>query len=484
QRTSLDAFNNIDRSRWLVNLSKRQIPDSVLSFLSLGENFGIPVCPSNKKDRFCSVLETIKSFENNIYKIPTNAVNTIRNAVTTSLHKFISNKPHHSSIDRHILIEHKKCKKFLHDNKDLFVTKADKGQVTVVMDRLDYTNKMNTLLSDQSTYKCIKKDPIKQLSTKINTLVKSWLDNGIIDDRTYQNLRSTNGNLPRCYGLPKIHKTGHPLRIIVSALGSPIYNVASFLHEILQKSIQKPASHIKDSWALVEAIKNKPISDNELLISLDVNALFTNIPKDLVFKAIEKRWQKISEVTFFTLPQFLHAIETVLDSTSFSFNGVIYEQIFGSPMGSPLSPILADIVLDDLESQCLLSLGFDLPTYYRYVDDVLTIIPDDKIDLVLTIFNSYHPRLKFTYEIENDKSINFLDTSIIRQNGKLLTNWYRKPTFSGRYINFFSSHPLNYKINTIINLVDHAILLSDEQFHSSNMTLVKEILTNNGFPTQ
>lgn len=52
-----------------------------------------------------------------------------------------------------------------------------------------------------------------------------------------------------------------------------------------------------------------------------------------------------------SLPQFIHAID--LSSTSFAVNGVFYEQIFGNPMGSPLSPILADLVMDDLKSCCL-----------------------------------------------------------------------------------------------------------------------------------
>jgi len=103
--------------------------------------------------------------------------------------------------------------------------------------------------------------------------------------------------------------------------------------------------------------------------------------------------------------------------------------------------------------------------------------------LTLASFNSYHPRLKFTYEIEKDHTLNFLNTSVIRtDNGSLLTNWYRKPTFSGRYINFYSCHPYQYKLNTIINLVDHAILLSHEKFHTGNLSIIKSILKNNCYP--
>ncbi|XP_050458275.1 uncharacterized protein LOC126855029 [Cataglyphis hispanica] len=139
--------------------------------------------------------------------------------------------------------------------------------------------------------------------------------------------------------------------------------------------------------------------------------------------------------------------------------------------------------MDDLETQCMSLLSFAVPVYYRYVDDIFAIVPRAKVDEINLIFNSYHQRLKFTHEIESDSYINFLNTSVIRSNGKILTNWYRKATCSDRYINFYSNHPFKYKLNTIFNLVDHAILLSDDQFHGKNIDVVKQILLNNCFPT-
>lgn len=117
------------------------------------------------------------------------------------------------------------------DNDDVIVIKADKGQLTVVMDK-DYIRKMTESLNEQTTYKKLNNDPIKKLTTKLNQLVKFWLDNDIINDVTYRGLRCTNGNLQRCYGPPKVHKNGFLLRIIVSTLDSPLYNVVSFLHSV------------------------------------------------------------------------------------------------------------------------------------------------------------------------------------------------------------------------------------------------------------
>jgi len=81
-------------------------------------------------------------------------------------------------------------------------------------------------------------------------------------------------------------------------------------------------------------------------------------------------------------------------------------------MGSPLSPIIADIVMQDLERVVLETFDFDIPFYYTYEDDIVLAVPTSKIYFVFKKFNSIHPKLQFTIEIGKN-SINFLDTTII-----------------------------------------------------------------------
>ena len=137
-------------------------------------------------------------------------------------------------------------------------------------------------------------------------------------------------------------------------------------------------------------------------------------------------------------------------------------------MGSPLSPIAADIVIYDLETNCINTLPFQLPFYFRYVD-IITAVPANQIDTIKNSFNSYNHKIQFTVEEESDNTIRFLDVLIIKVGTNIRTNWHQKPTYSGRIINFFSHHPLTYKINAINNLVDRGITLLHKTFHSENI---------------
>ena len=93
-------------------------------------------------------------------------------------------------------------------------------------------------------------------------------------------------------------------------------------------------------------------------------------------------------------------------------------------MGSPLSPIAADIVLDDLESKGIAFLPFQLPFYFRYVDDIITAVPFNKIEIIKNIFNRYNHKIQFTIEEELEEKIVFLDILVIRDGDVIITNWY------------------------------------------------------------
>lgn len=152
-------------------------------------------------------------------------------------------------------------------------------------------------------------------------------------------------------------------------------------------------------------------------------------------------------------------------------------------MGSNLSPILAEIVVNTIIKYSLDRLQFDVPFLHQYVDDIICSVPHDSIDLVLQCFNSFNEHLQFTVERETDNSVPFLDTLVVRDNGNILKlDWYRKSTSSGRYLNFHSHHDLQHKINVVLGMKRRILNISHPDYHSKNFTLLKSILKSNGYP--
>jgi len=160
---------------------------------------------------------------------------------------------------------------------------------------------------------------------------------------------------------------------------------------------------------------------------------------------------------------------------------MIYKQIFGTPMGSPLSPIISDLVLQDLETQALKSLQVNVPIFYRYVDDILIAAHRSHFELILNTFNSFHERLTFTLESSVNNTLNFLDTKIILDDYRIIFYLHKKPTFSGRYLNFYS-HPVSHKRGIIFGMIDKIILLFHPRFHQKNLIDAVNTLLNNCYP--
>lgn len=88
---------------------------------------------------------------------------------------------------------------------------------------------------------------------------------------------------------------------------------------------------------------------------------------------VKNRWDVISKNCNIPLNELTGALELILNSTFFSFDNTMYKQKFGTPMGSPLSPIIADLVMQNLENTALVEMRSIIPFYYRYVNILLAI---------------------------------------------------------------------------------------------------------------
>jgi len=77
--------------------------------------------------------------------------------------------------------------------------------------------------------------------------------------------------------------------------------------------------------------------------------------------------------------------------------------------------------------------------------------------------------------------LNFLDLTIIRKNNGLIFDRFRKPIFSGKFLNYYySHHSYTHKRGIVYGLIDRVILLSHPEFHKSNFII--NVLLDNGYP--
>ena len=129
----------------------------------------------------------------------------------------------------------------------------------------------------------------------------------------------------------------------------------------------------------------------------------------------------------------------------------------GVAMGSPLGPVLAGIFMVNLERSLVPKLNVYLNFWRRYVDDTITFIKIGSVEYLLSILKNFHPKIKFTYEMEVESKLTFLDillhrgshdiiTTVLHRGGHdIITIVYRKVTNSDVYLNWCSFCPREWK---------------------------------------
>ena len=152
---------------------------------------------------------------------------------------------------------------------DIVILEADKGNCTVVMNKIDYTTKMMVLLNDKKTYKVLTRNPVPVIEKRLNSFIWKLRHEEKISFSNYKSLRSCDSVLPRIYGFYKIHKTNAPFRLIVSFIGSATYHLSTCLKCILSPLLGKTNNFTtKNSTEFVRSIKDFSISDSQKQESL------------------------------------------------------------------------------------------------------------------------------------------------------------------------------------------------------------------------
>ncbi|XP_044757770.1 uncharacterized protein LOC123315929 [Coccinella septempunctata] len=420
-----NSNTNTTHTEWVTNLTDTDIPETVLEILSLGPNYGMEYKTEN-----IPITDIVASLETGIINLEPEIQSKIRTDITNTITNFKNKNPKRNREQDILNKKIKETTTFLKNNPQLKILKPDKSNKTVIMNNSDYKHKILEHLNDKKTYKKLNRDPTQVIQRKNNEIVKNWETKNLLPKKLCSSLKIHNAVPPQFYGLPKLHKDNIPLRPIVSCIQGPTYNLSKYLSKCISPIIGQNAYHIKDSWTFKQFIDTVNLNEDERLVSFDVVSLYTNTPMEKAKDIISKRWDEIKNHTDLTKVEFMKAIDFCITNSYFQFEDSFYSQIDGCSMGNPLSSVLAELVMEDLEKTIIEKLIFKINFFKRYVDDCITAIAESHITPIINELNNYHPKLKFTVEIEKNNRINFLDMTLIHDNNgsKIETIWHTKET--------------------------------------------------------
>nr|VZI25339.1 unnamed protein product [Spirometra erinaceieuropaei] len=260
--------------------------------------------------------------------------------------------------------------KELRADNELVIVPADERRSTVVLDRTGYNQKAKSLLEDRQSYVPCESDSIKTVTREINATLLAMENSGAISPIDRRMARPQETALARFYGLPKGHKEGAPLRPIVSLKDNPTYGLAKWLFQRLKFLT----------------------SDSNTTVSSSTQ--FLKDPQDLAVETIELLLRDEYDETENRLghAQIIQLLKFCL-KTYFKFDGTIYEQVKGTLIGSPISGLIAEAVLQRLES---LVFRHQRPKFWaRYVDNTFVFIERDQVLTFKEHLNAVFPDSQF-----------------------------------------------------------------------------------------
>ena len=170
-------------------------------------------------------------------------------------------------------------------------------------------------------------------------------------------MQPQNKGAARFYQLLKVHKSYPegslpPGRPIISGNDSLTENLSKFVDFHTKPLVNKIASHIQDTPDFLRILdttnKNNEICDTDILVTIDVVGLYTNIDQNegiqKMTSALERREDKTIPTNF-----LIKLLNLVLKGNIFEFNNQLYLQLIGTAMGSAMAPSYATLFMEDID---------------------------------------------------------------------------------------------------------------------------------------
>ena len=413
-----------DPDKVIYNFSDYKLTESEKSVLCKGLEFAIPPSKLEYADFMLPFELLFRDIKNSDLSIPqTKAVKSkILDTAFSSFDSFNNNKMR-SNLSK----EELKGLHNLRKQKHLVIQKADKGNTVVITEKNAYINRMKEIISDTTKFEQINIEQDKQLNIllksekKVIDLIKRLENEGKISEKEYELIYPRGSRPGVLYGSPKVHKpvinNCPKFRPILSTIGTPTYKLAKFLVPILSPLTSNEFS-VHDSFSFAGKVFS--FCPDHFMASLDIESLFTNIPlNEVIDICIYDLFCDTNTIQNLDRNDMRELLNLAAYESFFIFDQVMYRQIDGVAMGSPLGPILANAFLCHFEKQWLSECPPDfLPKVFkRYVDDIFVMfLCQSHLKDFVNYMNTKHPNIKFTSEFEQNDFFSFLDVKITRSN--------------------------------------------------------------------
>ena len=221
-----------------------------------------------------------------------------------------------------------------------------------------------------------------------------------------------------------------------------------------------------------------------IIASLDVESLFTNVPVnetiDLILDEVYR-----SDKTPLDIPENLLKELLMCCTKEAPFrapNGLLYKQIDGVAMGSPLGVLFTNFYMGCLERK-VLNENADHPSIYaRYIDDIFVNVSNESHLQRLQEALQSESCLRFTTELQNDQTLPFLDVLVTNNANKFISTVYAKKTNLGFCLNAASECPKRYLNSVITSYVNRAFShCSTWALIHKELERISQVLVNNGY---
>ena len=480
------------RQKVFVNVVTKRVsvPSYVLRMLNLGANFQLASFPqaSKRLESWQKTTTQVMRMLRETSRVNEPFFNLINKCIIREciLNEKFVNKVYQGRQFRQVCKYNKLIEsvfKFCVNN-ELYCILADKNLGLSLVDKSWYHEHMQAHFNRSDLFEEIVVAPeqLRRESTKLQLMLISAGVRYDVAVGTLTALFDPNmTQVPQAYGLIKLHKTPHKLRIITPVVNWINVNAARFVARKLQPYVDELKHVLGNSMGIARDLSDLP-SSSHCVMSYDVCDMYNSISQESCLAAIEvfakhngwykynspadkQKWYKI-----FTLCRWVFSTSYV------GYGGNTYLQKKGLPMGSPLSPVLANLYMAALEDDILYKeVNFGI-IYFRYLDDILMISTDLDFDvddwedvhpmvdtmerLIGDLSEASHGCLQFEetgHAYHAEQCVEFLDLEISvtesKKRGRVMQSLdvkvYDKPTNLHIYTDPSTFYPFHYVYNWI-----------------------------------